>query len=197
MSMKIIELVIDEDADNVAVDAVSLVREPAIETDWYALNKQKKYALKLNEDKRIVTGPALIPQKQIFRSDRENGDYYIWFSKQTVAKCNELFFKNYNQKNVTFEHEYAVDGNFIFESWIKEDNENDKSNLYNFDAPVGTWFISMKIENDEVWNAVKDGSVRGYSIEGHFADALELNKTETTDQKLLNTIKQIISENAK
>jgi hypothetical protein len=195
--MKIIELVIDEDAENVAVDAVSLVREPAIETDWYALNKQKKYALKLNEDKRIITGPALIPQKQIFRSDQANGDYYIWFSKSTVAKCNELFFKNYNQKNVTFEHEYDVDGNFIFESWIKEDNENDKSNLYNFDAPVGTWFISMKIENDEVWNAVKDGSVRGYSIEGHFADALELSKTETTDQKLLNTIKQIISENAK
>lgn len=197
MSMKIIELVIDEDAENVAVDAVSLVREPAIETNWYALNKQKKYALQLNEDKRIITGPALIPQKQIFRSDKENGDYYIWFSKSTVAKCNELFFKNYNQKNVTFEHEYAVEDNYIFESWIKEDNENDKSNLYNFDAPVGTWFISMKIENDEVWNAVKDGSVRGYSIEGHFADALELSKTETKDQKLVNQIKQILTENAK
>ena len=93
MSMKIIELVIDEDAENVAVDAVSLVREPAIETNWYALNKQKKYALKLNEDKRIITGPALIPQKQIFRSDKENGDYYIWFSKSPVATRNELFFK--------------------------------------------------------------------------------------------------------
>lgn len=196
MSMKIIELVIDEDAENMAVDAVSLVRDPAIETNWYALNKQKKYALQLNEDKRIITGPALIPQKQIFRKD-ETGEYYIWFSKSTVAKCNELFFKNYNQKNVTFEHEYAVEDNYIFESWIKEDNENDKSNLYNFDAPVGTWFISMKIENDDVWQAIKDGSVRGYSIEGHFADALELSKIETKDQKLVNQIKQILAENAK
>ena len=193
MSMKIVELVIDEDADNVAVDAVSIVEHPAIETDFYALNKQKKSALKLDDDKRIVTGPALIPQKQIFRSDRENGDYYIWFSKSTVAKCNELFFKNYNQKNVTFEHEYAVEDNYVFESWIKEDSENDKSNLYNFDAPVGTWFISMKIENDKVWEAIKDQKVRGFSIEGHFADALELSKTETTDQKLLNSIKKIIS----
>lgn len=195
MSMKIIELVIDEEAENVAVDAVSLVREPAIEENWYALNKQKKYALKLDEEKRIVTGPALIPNKQIFRSDRENGDYYIWFSKQTIAKCNELFFKNYNQKNVTFEHEYAVDGNYIFESWIKEDNDNDKSNMYSYDVPLGTWFISMKIENDQVWDAVKAGTVKGYSIEGHFADALQMNKTHTDEQKLLNKIKQIIAEN--
>lgn len=195
MSMKIIELVIDEEADNVAVDAVSLVEFPAIESDFYALSKQKKYALKLDEEKRIVTGPALIPNKQIFRSDRENGDYYIWFSKQTVAKCNQLFFKNYNQKNVTFEHEYAVDGNYIFESWIKEDETNDKSNMYGYDAPLGSWFISMKIENDQVWDAVKAGTVKGYSIEGHFADALELSKTQTEDQKLINAIKQIIAEN--
>ena len=195
MSMKIIELVIDEEADNVAVDAVSLVEFPAIESDFYALSKQKKYALKLDEEKRIVTGPALIPNKQIFRSDRENGDYYIWFSKQTVAKCNQLFFKNYNQKNVTFEHEYAVDGNYIFESWIKEDETNDKSNMYGYDAPLGSWFISMKIENDQVWDAVKAGTVKGYSIEGHFADALDLSKTQTEDQKLINTIKQIIAEN--
>ena len=193
--MKIIELVIDEEADNVAVDAVSLVEFPAIESDFYALSKQKKYALKLDEEKRIVTGPALIPNKQIFRSDRENGDYYIWFSKQTVAKCNQLFFKNYNQKNVTFEHEYAVDGNYIFESWIKEDETNDKSNMYGYDAPLGSWFISMKIENDQVWDAVKAGTVKGYSIEGHFADALDLSKTQTEDQKLINTIKQIIAEN--
>lgn len=197
MSMQIIELVIDEDAEHVGVDAVSLVHDPAIELDWVALSKQKKYSLQLDKKKRIVTGPALIPQKQIFRSDKENGDYYIYFSKATVAKCNELFFKGYNQKNTTFEHEYAVDGNTIIESWIKEDATNDKSNLYNFDAPVGTWFISMKIDNDEVWEAVMDGKVRGFSIEGHFADRLQMSKKKLTkDQKLLNTIKEIINGNA-
>lgn len=196
MSMKIIELVIDEDADNIGVEAVSLVHDPAIELDWVALSKQKKYSFKLDEEKRIVTGPALVPQKQIFRSDKENGDYYIYFSKQTVVKCNELFFKGYNQKNTTFEHEYAVEGNTIIESWIKEDETKDKSNLYNFDAPVGTWFISMKIDNDEVWEAVKSKKVRGFSIEGHFADRLDLSKkTVTKDQKVINAIKQIIVDN--
>lgn len=197
MSMKIIELVIDEESEHVAIDAVSLVEYPAIESDFYALSKQKKYALKLDEEKRVVTGPALIPQKQIFRSDRENGDYYIWFSKETVARCNELFFKNYNQKNVTFEHEFAVDGNYIFESWIKESEEDDKSNMYGYDVPLGTWFISMKIENDQVWQAVKDGTVKGYSIEGHFAEKLSLQKHKISDdEKLIDTIKKILIENA-
>ncbi len=198
MSMSIIELVIDEDAQEVAVDAISLVEFPAIEVNYVALNSNKKYDLKtIDKKRRIVTGPALIPQKQIFRSDKENGDYYIWFSKDTVAKCNELFFKGYKQQKTTDEHEIDVEGNTVIGSWVKESEDNDKSNMYNFNCPVGTWFVSMKIDNDEVWNKVLDGSVRGFSIEGHFAEKLSLSKNKLSkDEKTLHAIKQILKENA-
>ena len=193
MSMSIIELVIDEDAENVAVDAVSLVADPAIEVGWVALSKDKKYQFKtIDAKQQIISGPALIPNKQIYRKD-ESGEFYIYFSKETVSKCNELFFKNYNQKNTTFEHEYAVDGNTVIESWLITDKENDKSNSLGFNLPLGTWFISMKIDNPEVWAAVMDGSVSGYSIEGHFSDKLQM-KRMTKDEKLLETIKNIIHE---
>lgn len=194
MSMQIIELVIDEDADNVAVDAVSLVADPAIEVNWVALSKEKKYQFKtIDEKQKIISGPALIPNKQIYRKDDQMGEYYIYFSKSTVAKCNELFFKNYNQKNATFEHEYAVDGTTVIESWLVTDKENDKSNSLGFDLPLGTWFISMKIDNPEIWSAIMDGKVRGYSIEGHFADRLSMKKM-SKDELILEKIKKILNE---
>ena len=118
-------------------------------------------------------GPALIPNKKIYRRSGEE-EYYIFFSDDTVRKAAELFLSKGKQNNSTLEHEIELNGMSVVESWIIEDKEKDKSNLYGFDLPLGTWMVSMKVNNDEVWSSyVKTGKVKGFSIEGHFADTME------------------------
>lgn len=190
--MQVIELVIDEESDEIGVQAISVVNQPAVEVDFIALNKQ--VMLKASDDeKRILTGVALIPSKQIYRYDEEMGEYYIFFSKETIEKASQLFLKESNQKNATYEHAYDFDGGIVVESWIVTNPEMDKAKHYGFNVPKGTWMISMKIENDKVWNDVKMNKVKGFSIEGFFADKLQMQKM-TKDEMLLQTIKNILNE---
>ena len=174
--MKVIELIIDEDKELTGIDAISLVESPAIEENFIALNNQKKVEFaEVNKEKRIIMGALLVPEKQIYRRD-ESGEYMIWFSKDTIRKCMEMFFQKHNQSNATFEHLEKISGLTMVESWIVEDTEKDKSSLYNLNVPVGTWVGSIKVENDKIWNDfVKTGAVKGFSIEGYFADKMESN----------------------
>jgi hypothetical protein len=190
--MQVIELVIDEESDEIGVQAISVVNSPAVEVDFIALNKQ--VMLKASDDeKRILTGVALIPSKQIYRYDEQMGEYYIYFSKDTIEKASQLFLKESNQKNATYEHAYDFDGGIVVESWLVSDPEMDKAKHYGFDVPKGTWMISMKIENDKVWQDVKSQKVKGFSIEGFFADKLQMNKL-TKEEMLVQKIKDIINE---
>ena len=123
-------------------------------------------------------GPALIPNKKIFRKFDEQ-EYYIYFSEDTVKKASELFLTKGNQNNSTLEHEIKLNGLSVVESWIIEDEKQDKSNKYGFNLPVGTWMVSMKVNNDDVWNNyVKSGKVKGFSIEGHFIDAIKYEQDQ-------------------
>lgn len=193
--MKIIELVLDETEEGVGVDAVSVVNSPAIEIDFVALSKVKVSFAEVDKEKRILMGPALIPNKQIYREDEANGQYYIWFSSSTIKQASELFFKNHNQSNATFEHTENLTGMTVVESWIIEDSEKDKSNLYGFSLPKGTWMLSMKVDNNEVWEQVKGGTIKGFSIEGYFADKLSLKKIAN---KVLSEVKKLLTQyNAK
>ena len=190
--MQVIELVIDEESDEIGVQAISVVNSPAVEVDFIALNKQ--VMLKASDDeKRILTGVALIPSKQIYRYDEQMGEYYIYFSKDTIEKASQLFLKESNQKNATYEHAYDFDGGIVVESWLVSDPEMDKAKYYGFDVPKGTWMISMKIENDKVWQDVKSQKVKGFSIEGFFSDKLQMNKL-TKEEMLVQKIKDIINE---
>jgi hypothetical protein len=190
--MQVIELVIDEESDEVGVQAISVVNSPAVEVDWIALNKQVMLKAS-DEKKRILTGVALIPSKQIYRYDEQMGEYYIFFSKETIEKASQLFLKESNQKNATYEHAYDFDGGIVVESWLVSDPEMDKAKHYGFNVPKGTWMISMKIENDKVWNDVLDEKVKGFSIEGFFADKLQMNKL-SEEEILVQKIKDIINE---
>ena len=192
--MKIIELVIDEKDEMSGIEAVSVVSSPAIEENFIALNKQEVQLKKIDEEKRILMGAALIPNKQIYRVNEKKEEYYIFFSEQTVRKASELFLMRSNQNNATYEHKDKLEGLSVVESWIIEDEKSDKSRLYGFDLPVGTWMISMKVNNDEVWGDVKEGKVKGFSIEGYFADKYEMSLIEekTEDEILLEAIKKII-----
>ena len=174
--MDIIELLLDENDELTGIEAVSIVENPAIESDFIALNKQEVKFAKVDEDKKILMGAALIPNKPIFRK-RNDTMFYVYFSKDTVKRASELFFMNGNQSNATLEHNMEINGLTVVESWIVENPEMDKSKMYGFEVPEGTWMISMKVENDEVWNDyVKEGKVKGFSIEGYFADKAKIQK---------------------
>ena len=189
--MRIVELIIDEKEDLSGVEAISVVEFPAIEENFIALNQQLQLA-KVDDEKRILMGAALIPNKNIYRRNGED-EYYIFFSDATVKKASELFLMNSNQNNATLEHQKKVNDLSVVESWIVEDTEMDKSKKYGLNAPVGTWMVSMKVNNDTIWNDfVKTGKVKGFSIEGYFADKLEMSLQKEQEEELINKIKEII-----
>ena len=189
--LETIYLDIDEQNLQDGIDAISLVKFPAIEENWVALNEHKVELKTIDEDKRIVIGLALIPEKDIYR---RNGDYEynIRFSKDTVRKASELYFKKLKNNNATLEHQEKTDGVTTIESWIVENPKIDKSALYNLNATEGSWVVVMKIYNDEVWADVKNGTYLGLSIEGYFSEKAELNLQENKEQELIEKIKQIL-----
>ena len=199
--MDIIELFIDENDEVSGIEAVSIVENPAIEEDFVALKSQEFKFAEVNKEKRILMGAALIPNKPIYRANEEN-EYYIYFSRDTVRKASELFFIKGNHNKSTLEHQMPLEGLVAVESWIVEDKEKDKSKIYGMDMPLGTWMLSMKVLNDDVWNNyVKTGKVKGFSIEGYFADKVERPNepnnlsawNEEEEEHLANELKQILS----
>ena len=192
--MKIIELIIDEKDKLSGIDAVSVVHSPAIEENFIHLAKHEVELKEIDAEKRILMGAALVPNKHIYRRDKKNEEYYIYFSEDTVRQASELFLMNSNQNNATYEHDKKLEGMSVVESWIIEDSKLDKSAKYGFSLPVGTWMISMKVNNEQVWSDVKAGKVKGFSIEGYFADKLEMSMMSEEDL-LIEQIKQIIIEN--
>ena len=193
--MKIIELILDEEDFEAGVEAISIVENPAIESDFVALKNQEVKLAEVSSEKKILMGPLLIPNKPIYRNGSE-GEYYIYFSKETIEKASQMFIQNGNQSNSTLEHARALNGLTLVESWLVEDKAKDKSAVYGLDVPVGTWMGSVKVQNDKVWNEfVKTKKVKGFSIEGYFADKMEAPKEAIEEQmaeQLLNQIKQII-----
>jgi hypothetical protein len=168
----IYELVIeDENIDEVF--AISLVEEPAIESNFVFFDKEKVQFAALSDEKRLVMGPILIPDKQILRIDGEGKPYHVFFKPETIKKLSEMYLKKKYTDKSTLEHDKKINGVTLVESWIKESVTKDKSALYNLNVPVGTWMGTFKIDNDEIWNDyVKTGEVKGFSIEGLFGHNL-------------------------
>jgi hypothetical protein len=126
-----------------------------------------------NVEKRIVTGPALIPDKKIYRSDMWRGEYEVMFSAEAIEGIRNYFLSNFKQKDVTVDHAFNANNISVVESWVIEDAANDKANALGFkDLPKGTWMISMKVDNDDVWSAVKNNELRGFSIEAYLSQTL-------------------------
>ncbi len=170
---KIIELILDDELELNGIEAISVVENPAIESDFIALKSQDVKLAEVNAEKRLLMGALLIPNKPIYRRNGED-EYYIYFSKDTVLKASQKYLMSNNQHNATMEHQYDISGLTLVESWIVEDEVHDKSRKYGLDVPVGTWMGSVKVNNDEVWNDyVKTGKVKGFSIEGYFVDKME------------------------
>lgn len=180
-SKKIFKCVIGPEG-SLGVEAISLVEFPAIESNWIALKKEVKLEA-LDNERRMLYGPALIPDKPILRIDKETGEeYYIVFDRETIYNCAHAFMKNGFQNAHTFEHLKPIEGVTVVESWYKE-GENDKSVHLGMDVPVGTWLIGSKVDNAEIWANVKAGKVKGFSIEGYF-DHVGLNMGAVSPEAL-------------
>ena len=179
--MRIVELILDEDQE-IGIEAISVVENPAIEEDFIALKSQEFKLAEVDAEKRILMGALLIPNKPIYRRSGED-EYYIYFSKDTVLKASQMYLMQGKQNNSTLEHQYELNGLSLVESWIVEDKVHDKSVKYGMDLPLGTWVGAVKVNNDKIWTEfVKTGKVKGFSIEGYFADKMERPKESIKDE---------------
>jgi len=191
--MRIVELILDDQQMASGIDAISIVEAPAIESNFIALKSHEIKFAQVDAEKRILMGPILIPDKPIFRKQVMNGEmqeFYVYFSKDTVRKASQMFLMKGKQGNATIEHELAVKGVCMVETWIKEDMEKDKSAIYGMNDPIGTWMGCLKITNDDVWNNAKDGKFKGFSIEGYFADKMKMSKQPS----LLDEVVALLTE---
>jgi len=196
---KIVELIIANDSKELTIDAISLVNSPAIEQDFVYMNKAKNKLTfaKVDEEKREIISPALVPWKQIFRYDANtDSEYYVWFHPNTIKKASELYLKHNNHHKATYQHQDRVSGVLTTESWIIEDSKLDKSNLYGFSLPKGTWMVKLKVSNDKLWEEITSGNLRGLSIEGYFTNRMqEMSEKAPTTEEILSALNEIINEN--
>lgn len=191
----LIELFIDEADEENGLDVISFVSTPAIESDFMHFSEEAdKFKFKAtDQEKRIVTGPAMIPDKEIIRMDAEGNPYFVYFTKETVEKAQEVFAKNGKTKESNFEHEDVMGKVTVVESWIVSDPKNDKSSVLGFkDIPEGTWMVSYKVDNDELWEKVKAGEVKGFSIEGVFKK--NIVKMSSNDTVSFSDIEGLLSD---
>lgn len=188
---KVVKCVIDEEG-RLGITAMGLVDMPAIEENWIALSKIQ--FAKVDDERRMLYGPALIPDKEILRYDEKGEPYYVYFEKSTVQAIAHQFFKKNLQHTTNLQHEIPVTGVTVVESWLKE-GKNDKSIQLGLpELPDGTWFIGTKVDEDHVWNDVKEGKVKGYSIEGFFNEVgVAMSGVKNHEAELVLELDQLLA----
>jgi hypothetical protein len=182
----------DDVNDDSQVDFIALVDRPAIQKNWNAFNNTQKFEI-VSEDRRIISGPIMLADTPIFRSDSQYGDYYVAFSKETILKIAQKFFKKGFQSNVNLMHNsnQVFDGITLFESFISDQDRGIMPMKGFEDSPWGSWFGSMIVDNDQAWQKVKNGEIMGFSVEGLFNyKPREVNKVAS----MVDEIKRILSE---
>lgn len=185
--------------------AISLVEEPAIESDFVVLAKEdeeKVQVLLESNEKHMVYGAALIPEKDIYRNNGEQ-EYYINFSKDSIEKMSQDFMKEYRQYEVKTDHDEVANEVCVVESWLVSDSYKDKSNALGINVPEGTWMIGMKVNNIETWDRIKAGELKGFSVESvvsleefskQNSNNMEIEANEMFWTKLVNVLKETFSK---
>ena len=161
-----------------------------------SLEKQKM-VFSFDEDKRIVVGAAMVPNKMIHRYDDLGNMYYVFFSKESIKKMADKFLKEKRTDETSVEHnglKLGSDKVFITESWVSEDPVLDKSHFFGFELPAGTWFVAMKVNDDKVWKMIKEKSLTGFSVEGLFAEKSVFSKEDKQINQISKILKSITDE---
>jgi Putative phage serine protease XkdF len=181
---------------NKGVYGISLVEAPAMEGVFIALSKEEKLQFKtINSEQRIIVGLVLEPNKPIYRN-QEGEEFNIFFDENTVKELSHGFFRNSFQNNSTIEHSTAIDGVTIVESWIVEDEKQDKSTFLGLSYPKGSWMATMKIDNEDIWNDfIKTGKVKGFSIDAMVSlEEVNLSKHTKMEKSILEQVKEGFAE---
>jgi hypothetical protein len=202
--MKLYELQIQDNEDEIF--AISLVENPAIESDFMYFGKETQMFAAVDNEKHMLIGAILIPDKKIIRVEADGTPYEVFFTKETVAKLAQNYLAKKYTDQATLEHDSKIKGVTLVESWVK-DGQFDKSNNYGLNLPKGTWVGMFKITDDKIWNDyIKNGKVKGFSIEGLFShklikqsmeDILEKPIVELSDletQAVLRKLKHLIKQ---
>jgi hypothetical protein len=157
--------------------------------------KKKDQKFAVIEDgnfKKIVLGPAMIPDQRIFRTDDLGNPYYVFFSPSTIRMIAEKYMRNkYTDNNDLMHDGQAVKDIHVLESWIVEDPEHDKAKNYGFDVPAGTWMISMKVNNPNVWEQIKEKKLNGFSVSGFFEEVAAFCREEMFLKQVVEILKNI------
>ena len=196
--MKVYEAVFKE-GETEGVYALSVVENPAMEDFWITLSEQPNVVelAQIDKEKRLLLGAALIPNKKIYRNIDGN-EFYITFSEETIEKLSHEFLKKQHNNNSSLEHEVSLNGMSVVQSWIVDDPDKDKSNVYGKRYEKGTWVAMMKVDNDEVWEQVKSGDVKGFSIDALLAlEEINLKSSITMNEEAKKSLKDEILEGVK
>lgn len=189
--MKTFQAIFNEN-ETEGVFGISLVHDPAMEGVFIALKKQDIKFATVDVEQRILMGLVLEPNKPIYRN--QNGEEFnIVFNEQTIKDLSYHFFKSNSHKNSTIEHDekQRIEGVTFVESWLVEDSEKDKSNIYGFSYPKGSWVATMKVDSDEIWNNyVKTGKVKGFSIDA----MLSLKEVNLKSEISMSEIKDTLND---
>lgn len=179
----LLRLTINGDEDGVNI--ISLVEFPAVERNFIQLSKEVK--LSLNDEKRELLGVALIPDFPIYRRD-EQGEYYITFSAEAIRKAAIDFYKKLNVNMADVEHSHDMENGITYFQSLIIDKENGICPTAFKDLPDGTWIVGCKVDNDAVWNAVKSGEVKGFSIDGYFHAEPEKQEEKHEEKSTIDSL---------
>ena len=184
MELPIYELKIQEDlADDAEVSFVALVDKPAIQKDFLVFNEQKLAFAIQDEEQHIISGPLMLADEPIIRNNAKYGQHFIKFSAETIKEIAIKFSKKGYQKNVNLMHDenMQLNGLVMFESFIVDSKRGIKPMNGFEDVKDGSWFGSFYVENPQAWDLIKQGKVKGFSVEGMFDYVLP---TKTPEQQL-------------
>lgn len=180
--------------------AISMVESPAIESDFVALSKEEEERQQVfleSNEKHLVYGAALIPDKDIYRNNGEQ-EFYINFSKESIEKMSQDFMKEYRQYEVKTDHEDVANEVCVVESWLVADSYKDKSNALGITVPEGTWMVAMKVNNIETWDRIKSGELKGFSVESMISleefSKNDNNMIDTNEDMFFDKIKNVFKE---
>jgi hypothetical protein len=193
MELPLYELVINDEDDESGVDFISLVDKPAIKRNWIAFSEQQKFSFKSDQEKRIISGPAMIPNELIYRKDKEGKEYNVVFSEETIQKIVEKYFKSQYTTNFNLQHKKSLlaQGVYLIESFVIDEERGINAPKGFEDLPNGSWFISCKVDNDEIWNDfIKEGVFKGFSVEGFFQEK-QVKETKSEELELLEMLNRL------
>lgn len=190
--MKEVELYIDENGE--WLEKISLVELPAIESNFLCFSKEDTFKFALEDEQRIITGPVMIPEKRMLRIDENGNEYYVYFSAETIKQAAYRWLQENMNHQFNLEHSKNTNKVDVIESWIVNDSRNDKAASLGFSLPKGTWMMSCKVNDEDLWRSIKEGEYNGFSVEGMFRYEDEtFNKVLSDDEKIIREAEEFLA----